>query len=85
MKKKIQQWRKIYYRLSPFIGPIVIVLLMYDISDRKVYQNEAEQRGVKLIRNDSIARNQRDTLSINQDTLLSRNLRVINEFINQNK
>ena len=85
MKKKIQQWRKIYYRLSPFIGPIVIVLLIYDINDRKEYQNEAEQRGVKLIRNDSIAKNQRDTLSINQDTLLSRNLKIIDEFINQNK
>ena len=85
MKKKIQQWRKIYYRLSPFIGPIVIVLLIYDIGDRKEYQNEAEQRGVKLIRNDSIAKNQRDTLSINQDTLLSRNLKIIDEFINQNK
>lgn len=82
MKKFIINWMKFHQNNSFWMVPLVVLLLLYDINDRKIYQKKTETRGSTLIKNDSIAVEERRVLNIGQDSILNRNLKIINSFLN---
>lgn len=82
MKKFIINWMKFHQNNSFWMVPLVVLLLLYDINDRKIYQKEAEIKRSTLIKNDSIAVEERRVLNVGQDSILNRNLKIINSFLN---
>lgn len=73
---------KFHQNNSFWMVPLVVLLLLYDINDRKIYQKEAEIKRSTLIKNDSIAVEERRVLNVGQDSILNRNLKIINSFLN---